>query len=98
MQELFPGNLVSRGTAFPFPPRSPDLTICDAFLWGMLKETCFTPIPQTLDQLRDNIEAVIADITPEQCSRMLLLMIERMEYVVNHDGRHVEHVIVNIQN
>jgi hypothetical protein len=32
---------VSRGTDFPYPPRSPDLTICDAFLWGMMKELCF---------------------------------------------------------
>ncbi|KAJ4437692.1 hypothetical protein ANN_17837 [Periplaneta americana] len=36
LQELFPGRLISRGSDFPYPARSPDLSLCDAFLWGIL--------------------------------------------------------------
>ncbi|KAJ4441997.1 hypothetical protein ANN_11861 [Periplaneta americana] len=54
LQELFPGRLISRGSDFPYPARSPDLSLCDAFLWGILKEQCFIPVPRTLDALHRN--------------------------------------------
>ncbi|KAJ8868411.1 hypothetical protein PR048_029927 [Dryococelus australis] len=41
LHELFPNRAASRGSAFPYSPRSPYLTVCDAFLWGMIKQKCF---------------------------------------------------------
>ncbi|KAJ8885936.1 hypothetical protein PR048_012142 [Dryococelus australis] len=32
-----PDRVISRGTNPPMPPRSPDLSVCDSFLWGALK-------------------------------------------------------------
>jgi hypothetical protein len=34
---------------FPWPPRSPDLTPCDFFLWGYIKDLVYVPpLPRTL--------------------------------------------------
>ena len=35
-----------------WPPRSPDLTICDFFLWGYVKDRVYVPpLPATVDEL-----------------------------------------------
>ena len=36
-------------------PRSPDLTPCDFFLWGYLKNKVFTTSPENIDVLRQRI-------------------------------------------
>lgn len=36
VNELFEGKLISRRKEIPWPPRSPDLTPLDFFLWGYL--------------------------------------------------------------
>ena len=38
-----------------WPPRSPDLNPCDFFLWGYLKSRVYNPLPNNLDELKDNI-------------------------------------------
>ncbi|KAJ4434068.1 hypothetical protein ANN_16387 [Periplaneta americana] len=38
-----------------WPPRSPDLTTPDFFLWGYLKDRVYATRPQTLDDLKHNI-------------------------------------------
>ena len=41
----------------------PDLNTCDYFLWGYLKSKVYNPIPQTIDQLKNNIEREIQKIS-----------------------------------
>ena len=43
-----------------FPPRSPDLT--PLYFWGTLKNMVYATKPQTLEELRDQIELAINDI------------------------------------
>ena len=38
-----------------WPPRSPDLNLCDFFLWGYLKERVLNPMQKTLEDLKENI-------------------------------------------
>ena len=51
-----------RESATDFPPRSPYLTPLDFYLWGTLKNTAHSTKPQTLEELRDQIEHAINDI------------------------------------
>jgi hypothetical protein len=48
-----------------WPPRSPDLTPCDFFLWGYLKAKVYEQRPQTLEALKEAIRQEVAAITPE---------------------------------
>ena len=45
-----------------FPPRSPDLNPLDFYLWETLKNTVYATKPQTLEELKDQIEHAINDI------------------------------------
>ncbi|KAK8405418.1 hypothetical protein O3P69_001754 [Scylla paramamosain] len=40
-KKMFPARLVSRRDDVEWPPHSPDLSICNFFLWGYLKEKVF---------------------------------------------------------
>ena len=52
-------------TAMEFPPLFPDLIPLDFYLWGTLKNTAYATKPQTLEELRDQIEHGINDIPLE---------------------------------
>ena len=61
------------------PPRSPDLTPLDAFVWGLLKEQCLRdPIP-TVPELKDNVERVISRISDVSLVGMVENIRNRME-------------------
>ena len=65
-----------------------DLTVPDFFLWGYLKSKVNASKPKTIDELKCNIRAKIAAITPEmlanvmQNARKELLFVYRMEVVI----------------
>ena len=59
-----------------WPPRSPDLTTCDYFLWGHLKITVYESNPHTIQELKDISQAVTA-IKITMLHRVYLNMIRR---------------------
>jgi len=48
VRELFGYRVISRFGDIPCPPISPDLSVCDFFLWGYLKNRLYTPRPRTM--------------------------------------------------
>jgi len=40
LNEIFPDTWIRRGVPIPWPPRSPDLSPLDFFLWGTLRALC----------------------------------------------------------
>jgi hypothetical protein len=53
--ENFPGRLVSLKGDVGCPAWSPDLSICDFFLWRYLKEKVFKHRSHTLPELKERI-------------------------------------------
>ena len=51
-----------RSSTKEFPPRSPELTPLGPYLWGTLENTVYITKPQTLEELRGQIEHAINDI------------------------------------
>jgi len=53
-----------------WPPRSPDLTVCDFFLWGFVKGNVYVPpLPKTLPELRERINTAIGNVRHKTCLR-----------------------------
>jgi len=49
-----------------WPSRSPDMTPCDFFLWGHVKECVYVPpLPADLDELRNRITAAANSVTED---------------------------------
>ena len=48
------------------PPRSPDATPCDFFLWGYIKDQVYVPpLPASIPELKVRIRTVIETITAD---------------------------------
>jgi hypothetical protein len=65
--EHLPGRWVGRAAATDntfcaWPPRSPDLTVCDFFLFGFVKDNAYVPpLPKTRPELRERINTSIGN-------------------------------------
>jgi len=55
LQQLFPRRVVGIGHATEWPPRSPDLTPLDFFLWGHLKDKVYITVPPSTAVLEQRI-------------------------------------------
>ena len=60
--QKFPGRWLGRRGPHEWPARSPDLTPCDFFLWGLAKEEVYRAKYHTLEQLEDRIGEVITNV------------------------------------
>jgi len=48
------------------PPRSPDVTPCDLFLWGYVKDRVYVPsLPASIPELKVRIRTAIETITAD---------------------------------
>lgn len=73
-----------------FPPRSPDLTPMDFFLWGTIKEKVYKSRPQTIEDLRARIRNACLEITPTQLRRVSNNIKKRYEKCITLNGGLVE--------
>lgn len=94
LQKNFPGRIISRGTDFPYPSHSPDLTPPDAYLWGMLKESVFNceDPPRTVPALREQIISFCRSLQQPLFQDMFENLRERYEYCLQRGGGHFEHL------
>ena len=65
VRQMFPQQVVSRFGDVPWPPRSPDLSVCDFFLWANLKSKVYVRKPRIVDDLKVSIHEEIATVPQE---------------------------------
>ena len=76
-----------------WPPRSPDLTPCDFFLWGFVKDTVFvSPLPANLQDLRNRITAAVALVDRHMLTRVWNEMDYRIDVCRITKGGHIENL------
>ena len=55
MTEFFRHKIIALHHPYEWPPRSPDLTPCDFFLWGYLKSKVYQTAPSDIQDLTQRI-------------------------------------------
>jgi hypothetical protein len=76
-----------------WPPRSPDLTPCDIFLWGYVKDKVYVPtLPRHLPELRQRIVAAVDTINVDMLQRVWQELDYRIDICRVTRGGHVEHL------
>ena len=76
-----------------WPPISPDLTVCDFFLWGYVKDrVCVPPLPTAVDELQERITAVVQLVTPDMLQRVWSELDYRINVCRVTKGGHIERV------
>ncbi|KZC13395.1 hypothetical protein WN55_06048 [Dufourea novaeangliae] len=93
LQRKFPGRVVSKNGDIDRPPRSPDLTPPDFFLWGYLKRKVYASKPQTIDELKANIRAEIIAIPPEMLETVMENAAKRAHFALANKGGHLIDVV-----
>lgn len=93
VRRLFGNRIISRNGDIPWPPRSPDLSACDFFLWGHLKSKVYSSRPATTEELKAKIREVIAGIPIETLRRTMHNFSNRLQECLRRNGAHLQDVI-----
>jgi hypothetical protein len=77
---------IGRCGPLEWPARSPDLTPCDFFFWGYLKDHVYKTQPATILQLRDRIQQCYAELPVEMCTHVCHLVMQRFQKCLEIEG------------
>ena len=90
LDAAFPNRWIGRDGPTPWPPRSPDITPLDFFLWGYVKDKAFsTPVPD-ITNLKARITDVFATITEDMLGNTRREIDYRLDVLRATKGAHVE--------
>ena len=90
VRQLFPNKVTSRRGYIPWPPRSPDLSPMDFFLWGYLKTKVYHTNPRSIDELKENIRREMSRITELTCRAVMENFSRRLQVCQERNGEHYE--------
>ena len=72
---------------------SPDLTTCDFFLWGYIKDRVFVPpLPISLNELKQSITTAVASVDEDMLRSVWTELDHRIEIYRVTKGSHTEHL------
>lgn len=81
---------IGRHGPVAWPPRSPDLTVLDFFLWGHVKNLVYAHESQTRDTMQAKITAAFDTITVEMLRNVQRSTMRRVSLCIDHHGGHFE--------
>ena len=73
-----------------WPPRSPDLTPCDFFLWGYIKNNVYSQKIRALNHLKNRINEAMTTITEEMLTNIWREVEYRLDICRATKGAHIE--------
>lgn len=86
----FDQNWIGTNGPIHWPPRSPDLTMMDFFLWGYVKNRSYPA--QNMQALRNNIIQSVRSIDKQMLKNVQNLWVEKINKCFAANGRHFEHL------
>ena len=93
MRKLREFQIISRNGDVDWPPRLPDLTAPDFFLWGYLKSKVYANKPETLEQLKQNIRDEINEIPREMCENVMKNVLKTARICEANRGGHLSDIV-----
>ncbi|GBL75402.1 hypothetical protein AVEN_194594-1 [Araneus ventricosus] len=90
LMEIFQNQVIGYGGFVEWPPRSPDLTPLDFFLWEHIKGQVHANPPPILQNLRRRITAACASVTPAMLYNAQREIQSRVQMCIVANGEHFE--------
>ena len=90
LNEHFPQRWIGRRGAIEWPPRSPDMTPPDFFVWGVIKDKVYGSRPRNLDELRTAITNAFLEIPNHMIESACRSVLERWEACIDANGSQFE--------
>jgi transposase len=88
----FGNQIIGYGGFEEWPPRSPDLTPLDFFLWGYLKQQVYATPQETLQDFKRRITDACANVSPSMLQRVQCEILTRIQMCIAADGAKFEHL------
>lgn len=93
LNQLFPNSWIGRNAPVPWSPRSPDLSILDFFLFGVLKDLIYQRTYATKEELRDAVVNAFRNLDGRKIRKAVNSIVKRCRMCVNNNGGHFEHLL-----
>ena len=90
LNETFPNRWIRRNGPTPWPPRSPDITPLDFFLWGYVKDRVYRTPVRDVETLQSRIIEVLATVNEEMLENTWREIEYRLDILRATNGAHVE--------
>ena len=74
-----------------WPPRSPDRTPADFFLWGLLKGKVYKNTPRTIEQLKDAIRQEIQAVNVDTLGKVFQNLEKCIQVCLDVKGDQFQH-------
>lgn len=81
------------GGVIDWPSNSPDLNVCDTFLWGYLKDRVYATAPASIEDLKQRISALVQSIGTDILERAIGNFETRLRHLIVTGGAHFENLI-----
>lgn len=93
LTRMFDDRWLGNNGPWRWPPRSPDLTPADFYLWGHIKNLVYFGPVDTREDLLNRIITAFEGLQPEQIRKACVCEVEaRIMKCLNANGRHIEHI------
>ena len=83
IESFFQDRIISKNL---WPPRFPDLTPADSFLWGLLKGKVYKNTPRTMEQLKDSIRQEIQAVNFDILGKVFQNLEKRIQICLDVKG------------
>jgi len=90
LNERFPDAWIGRGGPIPWPPRNPDLSPLDFFLWGYIKNIVYAEKIRNLQHLGERITSAIETVTRDMIQKTWQETEFRLDVSRATNGAHIE--------
>jgi len=90
LNERFPDAWIGRGGPIPWPPRSPDLSPLDFFLWGYIKSIVYAEKIRNIQHLQDRITSAFETLTRGMIQKTWQEIEFRLDVPRATSGAHIE--------
>ena len=83
---------IGRGGHIQWPPRSPDLSVLDFWLWGQIRNDLYKdPRPTTINDLKIRLTFLLENIEKASITRAYESFVKRCNICIECEGQHIEH-------
>lgn len=93
LEGTFPDRWISTHGPVKWPPRSPDLTPLDFYLWGYLKNNLYVQRYASVNEVRVKIMDLLQNIHHGQLTAATKDVVRRAHACLFVDGGHFEHLL-----
>ncbi len=93
LNQTFPNRWIGRSGPILWPPRSPDLTPLDFFLWGYLKDRVFRTKPANLQEMQNRIIEYCQIPDDNMFDRVMESFKTRLFVCMEQEGKQFEHLL-----